>query len=135
MSEKKNFASIELSGRIGSISELRTTRSGKSVIEVSVAYNTGKGKDDPCNKTVWFKCTAFSGVAEQIAGGYKKGQTIQIKRASPDLDAWTDKQGVERKDTKWIIWELESTTGSSDAPQRGEDQSPPPFNPDDDIPF
>jgi len=79
-------------GHLGRDPEVRTTNSGMSVTNFSVAV-TEKSKGE--EKTLWFKVITFDSLAN-ICGEYlKKGRQVYIE-GRLQLDEWTDRDGKTR---------------------------------------
>ncbi len=79
-------------GHLGRDPEVRTTNSGMSVTNFSVAV-TEKSKGE--EKTLWFKVITFNSLAD-ICGEYlKKGRQVYIE-GRLQLDEWTDRDGKTR---------------------------------------
>jgi single-strand DNA-binding protein len=83
------------SGNLGRDPELRTTASGTSVCDFSVAVQ-GR-KDDP---PTWFRVTAWEKQAEACAEYLKKGSKVLVT-GDIRTDEYEDKEGVKRQ--KWWV--------------------------------
>lgn len=135
-----NYLNLQLGGHLGQDPNLRYTRNGKPVVEFSIAHNTGKGRDDPYNKTVWFDCVAWNDLAEEIAKNYSKSKAIEIAKATVNLDEWEDRRtGQQRSKLKWVIWELKAEgqqqlSGQGSNSNAQQEDTGAPF-PDEDIPY
>jgi single-strand DNA-binding protein len=76
---------ITLIGHLGGDPETRYTKTGKMLVEFSVA-SSEKRTDSDGNKTeltTWFKCTAWNGYADVLdrlsqSGALKKGRQVYV---------------------------------------------------------
>lgn len=126
-----NWCNAEISGHLGRDPEVRYTPAGKAVCNFSVAYNPGKKEDN--KPTVWFNCICFGDLAEKLAKELSKGAGVVIKKCSPQIRKWQDRDGKDRETLEWLVWEAEvyrKPESRESAPSYEE----PPFD-DDSIPF
>jgi single-strand DNA-binding protein len=72
---------IIVTGALGRDAELKSLPSGKSVLEFSVAVNSGFGDS---KKTYWWKCKMFGDRAVKLAEHFVKGTKLMIEGA-PEL--------------------------------------------------
>ena len=149
---------VILIGALGRDPEIRNLPSGEVVANISLATNSKyKNRNgEMVEETEWHRVTFFGRLAE-IAGQYlKKGGSIYVE-GRLKTEKYTDKNGVEKYQTKVIVGELkmlggratgenESHVASSAAQQPSRNTAPPRQNPqqgggsgfdhmDDDIPF
>lgn len=90
-------------GRLVREPELRTTQSGKSVANFSLACEDGYGD----KKTVEFPdFTAWNGIAD-FAAKLPKGTMVTV-RAKMTTESYTAKDGTKRKQVKYVVQELQS---------------------------
>lgn len=90
--------------------ELRQTREGKPVVNITVAVNpraydqaTKEWKD---GEPVFYKGSAFGQLAEHIAGSVKKGQRVLV-HGTMKSNKWTDKDsGVQKSENIIQIEEI-----------------------------
>lgn len=83
---------IIIMGRIGQDLELKTSQSGMSFLNLSVATSSKyKDKED----TQWHKCVAFGKTAEFISQWFGKGRMIGLS-GELKYEKYVDKQDVER---------------------------------------
>lgn len=124
------------SGRLGQDPKLRYVGSGMAVCNFSVCVNTRTKKDDPKNKAIWFDMVAFYDLAEHIASNYERGGKISIAEATPDLQQWVGKDGMERKKQVWACWKIteDADVATGEAPPMGSDSEPPMYD-DGEVPF
>lgn len=99
-------ADVRFTGNLASDPEMRVTPTGLSVTGFSVAVSecvkdaAGNWGDGP---VTFFRCTAWRGLAENIAASLRKGQRVTVAGTIASR-AWTDKEGAER-----ISWEVQAT--------------------------
>lgn len=79
-------------GRLTRDLELKTTKSGKSVCEFSLAVEAGKDQTD------FIDCIAFDTLAENLATYQQKGNRIAVQ-GSIKKDVWKNKDGENRSKT------------------------------------
>ena len=89
-----HFAQLTLIGHVGRDPDLSYTPDGVAVTRFSLAINQKEGKDGP-DKTTWYKCTAFRGLAETIAAHVSKGDPLFVQGEFRPR-AYTDREGVQR---------------------------------------
>lgn len=75
-------------GHLGKDAEVSTTTSGTSVVNFSVAVDTGWGDN---KKTMWVRCKFFGDRAKKVAEYIKKGDRIGVE-GSCELETW-DRDG------------------------------------------
>jgi single-strand DNA-binding protein len=73
-----NFAQLTLMGNVGRDPELSYTPDGVAMTRFSLAVNKKEGKDGK-EKTTWYACTAFRGLAEAIAAHVSKGDPLFVQ--------------------------------------------------------
>ena len=93
--------SAEIIGRITHDLELKTTQSGKTVLEFSVAVHNRK-KPDGSDDVGFMKCCAWDKAATTLNQFVKKGHLIYL---SGDLNPnnYTNKDGVSVKEWKMEV--------------------------------
>lgn len=89
-----NFAQLTLIGNVGRDPDLSYTPDGVAVTRFSLAVNKKEGKDGQ-DKTTWFACTAFRGLAEAIAAHVSKGDPL-FAQGEFHPRGYTDKEGIAR---------------------------------------
>jgi single-strand DNA-binding protein len=107
----RNNELVLISGRVGNDPELRNTPDGTPVTEIRVAVtktiskktpqgdrNCPKGWKESYNKknwevTKWYRCTAWRGLAENIANYISKGREVTVE-GTLDGEAGEHKEGV-----------------------------------------
>lgn len=89
---------VKISGRLVFDAELKTTYSGKSVINIILSV----GRDDHTGLTDYVDCIAWQEVAVAIAEIGQKGTPIELYGRIVN-DAYTDRSGMLRKVQKvWV---------------------------------
>ena len=134
---------VILVGNLGRDPEVRSTPSGQSVAEFSLATSR-KWKDRDGNRqeqTEWHRVVCWGRQAE-VAGQYlTKGKQIYVE-GRIQTSSWDDKQSGEKRYKTEIICDNFQMLGRKDEGGGGgggyDRQGPPPAGPtggDDDIPF
>lgn len=90
--------------------ELRQTREGKPVVNITVAVNPRAydqaAKEWKDGEPVFYKGSAFGQLAEHIAGSVKKGQRVLV-HGTMKSNKWTDKDsGVQKSENIIQIEEI-----------------------------
>jgi len=80
---------LQVIGNVGRISELRTTQTGKEVINFTVAANERVNGED---RTTWVEVTAWNGLATMLSTNLVAGQLVMVE-GTPNTKLWTDKSG------------------------------------------
>lgn len=109
---------VELIGNLGRDAELKSTTSGTSVLNFTVAAKSAR-KDD---ESQWHSCALFGKRAESLAEYLKKGQRVFV-RGEYKLRSWSkgDKSGT---DVDVTVDEIE-LLGSKEKPAAFGDDLPP----------
>jgi len=92
-------------GRIGNDLELKSTSTGKKVLEFNVGVNDNQKQLDGTYKTFWFRVVAFEQKAEYISKYGYKGALVSLT-TKPTVEDYKDKDGANRKAYKEIINEV-----------------------------
>lgn len=93
-----NFNHIIIGGRLTAKPELKTTPSGTTVCNFSVAVNR-KGKEQTTN---FINCVSFSKTAEFVSKFFDKGSSICVV-GSLQVRRYTDKDGNKRTTTDVLV--------------------------------
>lgn len=93
-----NFNHIIVGGRLTAKPELKTTPSGTTVCNFSVAVNR-KGKEQT---TDFINCVSFSKTAEFVSKFFDKGSSICVV-GSLQVRRYTDKDGNKRTATDVLV--------------------------------
>lgn len=124
---------VTLLGRVGSDPVTRTTKTGKTVANFSVADNQ---KDGGEQKTTWYSVSCWDAKAEIAEKIVRKGDLVYVEGV-PSVSSWTDKQGTARSEIsiscRFLQVEKQKREG---APQESLPSTPSAtINDDIDIPF
>jgi single-strand DNA-binding protein len=123
---------ITLSGNIGTQPELKSTRSGTSLLKFRMAGRSGYGDNEqPC----WVSVTTFGKRAEGLAKHLNKGDAITVNGELVVRD-YKDRDGNDRTGVEILMAGLVfNGGGKSNQTERREDSvdNDPPL--DDDCPF
>ena len=114
-----NFNKVILGGRIARDPELKTTQSGLSVTQFSIAVNRKSTKDQQAPQTDFINVTAWRNTAEFITKFFRKGSSICIV-GSLQIRSFTDKTGSKREVTEVVADEayfVDSKQEVSQTPQ------------------
>jgi len=80
-------SNVNLVGYVGNEIELKTTPTGKKVLNISVSENITSGSgDDKKNRTIWHKIVLWEKAAEHHANFIKKGDKITILGGNLDYE-------------------------------------------------
>jgi single-strand DNA-binding protein len=109
---------VILIGRLGADPELRTTQTGKSVCNFSLATNEKSGGED---KTEWHKIVAWEKQADLCNQYLSKGRQVAIEGAIRTR-SYEGNDGQTRYSTEINAYRIEFI---SDGQQRGQQQHPP----------
>ena len=90
---------ITLIGRLGSDIDIRSTGSGMSVTNFSVALPSKRNGEE---QTTWVRAVAFGEVADNLSASASKGDRL-ISQGRLQESSWTDKEGNERKSMELIL--------------------------------
>jgi single-strand DNA-binding protein len=90
-------------GHAGNDPVLRSTKSGKSVLNLSIATNLRR-KDGP-EETTWHRVVFWDRLAEIVNSNVRKGSPLYVE-GTMSMSSWTDKDGTERSRTEINAREL-----------------------------
>jgi single-strand DNA-binding protein len=88
-------------GRLTADPELRSTNSGKAVVEFSIAVNEGKDANGG-DRVTYVNCQAWEGAADQIAKFFVKGKPIFVQ-ASLRNEKWETPEGEKRRSERFVV--------------------------------
>ena len=94
MADLNNFT---FTGRLVKDALMKTLPTGKQLLELSVAVNTGYGD---YKKTLFVKVNVWGARGEKIVAYLKKGGLVGVT-GSLDRNIWTDKNGIEH--TEFVV--------------------------------
>jgi single-strand DNA-binding protein len=124
---------ITVAGTLGRDAELKTTNSGDSILNFSVADSVNR------DKTIWWNCQLWGKRANSLADYMKKGQSVTVSGPVSENE-WTDKDGVIRKTLQIRVNDVALQGGRREAeperqaaPERR--AAPKPALDEDEIPF
>jgi single-strand DNA-binding protein len=101
-------------GRLGKDPELRSTQSGMTVCNFSVAIKRRfKNKQTNEYDTDWLNCTAFAATADFISRYFHKGDMIGVI-GSVQTRKWDDQDGKTHYATDIIVEQAHFTGGKSE---------------------
>lgn len=126
---------ITVAGTLGRDAELKTTNSGDSILNFSVADSVSR------DKTIWWNCQLWGKRASSLADYMKKGQSVTVSGPVSENE-WTDKDGVIRKTLQIRVNDVALQGGRREAeperqaaPERRAAPKPSLIEDDSDIPF
>lgn len=123
-----NLNSVTLQGRLVRDPELRTLASGTSLVNITVANETGY-KDN--KRSNFIDCTGWGASAEALAQFFNKGDGILIN-GELQMDTWETQQGEKRSKlsvriVNWYFQQGKSeSTGSRSSGYSSASQRPAP---------
>jgi len=144
---------VVLIGNVGADPQSRSTQSGGTVTQVSLATsrrwndkNTGEAREE----TEWHRVTCFNGLAANVAKYVRKGSKISVQ-GSIHYTSWVGQDGEKKYGTEIRADQVEFLSKAPEA-QREEPAAPPARKPraakkpapalvndyndlDDDVPF
>ena len=115
-------------GRLTSTPELKTTQSGKSVTDFSIAVSR---KAIGSEQADFIRCTAWDKVAEVITKYKRQGDMISVT-GRLTTETYKDKNGNDRSKTYVLVNQVEFI---GNAPARDPDNGQIPDAETDDFPF
>lgn len=94
-----NEAQVTVEGFLGADPEFRFTPNGHAVTTLNLANTPSKLVNEQWvdGNTIWFRVFVWGKDAAGVADAYKKGNRVLVRGTLIQGDAWTDKQGNERK--------------------------------------
>lgn len=112
----KDINVITIGGNLTRDAELKHTKSGKPVLNFSVANSTGFGDREQTN---FFDCCMFGERTEKLAGHLTKGKAVTLT-GEHTQSIWTDAEtGKERRRFELRVSELTFQRQSRDDNQGG----------------
>ena len=94
---------IMVTGGLGRDAELKQTPQGKSVLEFSIAVNSGFKKDDPPS---WWRCAIWGDRGEKLAQYLVKGTRLLVE-GEPKLRQYEDKDGNKKLSAEIFVNNIE----------------------------
>jgi single-strand DNA-binding protein len=89
-----SFAQVTLIGHVGRDPEMTYTSEGMALSRFSLAVSKKEGKEGK-ERTTWFNCTAFRGLAETINQYVSKGAPLFVQ-GELSIREYTSKDGAVR---------------------------------------
>lgn len=99
----RTFNRATIIGRVGSEIVLRSTTSGKPVVNLSVATN--ERRKDGIEATVWHRAVLWDRLAEYANTYLRKGDPVYLE-GRIGVNQWVDKEGVTHMRTEITAREL-----------------------------
>jgi single-strand DNA-binding protein len=112
----------QIIGNLGADPETRTTGGGAQVCNLRVAVNERVKKGDTwADQTEWFRVVCFGKTAENCAKYLRKGRQVYVE-GRLKTNTWKDKEGVERKTTEIVAFDVKFLGGKhEDGPRDAQD--------------
>lgn len=124
---------IIITGNLGANPELRKTKNGMSVCNLSVATNERvKQGDEYVDHTEWHRVVVFGGQADSCAKFLAKGSKVAV-RGKLRSRKWTDGADIERTSVEVLADNVEFMTKLPS--QQSANGANPPGSYNDEIPF
>lgn len=114
-----NFNQVILAGRLTADPELKTTQSGISVTQFTVAVSRPKRKDDTNDMSDFISCVAWKERAELVTKYFHKGSAIMVI-GQIQTRTWTDNNDQKRYATEVLVDNIRFVDSKSDAPQNAQ---------------
>jgi single-strand DNA-binding protein len=88
---------VTLVGFVGNTPEVRTTQSGVSITNISLATSRSfkDGEGNRQSETEWHRITCFNGVGKSVAEHVSKGAMVMVT-GRIHYTKWTDQHGTDR---------------------------------------
>lgn len=138
---------VMLIGNLGQDPDVRYTQSGQPVANFNIATNerwTNKQTGNAEERTEWHRIVVWGKLAELCKEYLHKGSTVFVEGRLQTRD-WTDKDGNKRYTTEVVAQNVKfigrrdeagaSPLPAASVPSAPQEDGPPPFDQDDDIPF
>ncbi len=118
---------VILVGNLGKDPELRSTTSGTSVCEFSIATGESwKGKDgQQQERTEWHRIVVWGKLGENCAKFLSKGRQVYLE-GRLQTRSWEDKDGNKRYTTEIVARDVQFLGGGSGGNRGGGEGPPPP---------
>ena len=128
-----NFNQAILAGRLTADPELKTTQSGISVTQFTVAVSRPKRKDDNTDTSDFISCVAWKERAELVTKYFRKGSAIMVI-GQIQTRTWTDNNNQKRYATEVLVDNIRFVDSKADAAQKSptanENSGAPSYIPD-----
>lgn len=114
-----NFNQAILAGRLTADPELKTTQSGISVTQFTIAVNRPRRKDDNTDTSDFISCVAWKERAELVTKYFRKGSAIMVT-GQIQTRTWTDNNNQKRYATEVLVDNIRFVDSKSDVPQNAQ---------------
>jgi len=135
------FEKIEIMGTVGKIGETRKTKSGSSVVNVSVAVSVGEKQADGTwlNTTNWYDAVFFGALCDRALVQLNVGDKIVVD-GTPRVDSYVNRDGehiakIVITANRFFIAQSKADRAKSSAVTAQQAQVQLSTSLDDDIPF
>lgn len=112
-----NFNQAILAGRLTADPELKTTQSGISVTQFTIAVSRPKRKDDNTDTSDFISCVAWKQRAELVTKYFHKGSAIMVI-GQIQTRTWTDNNNQKRYATEVLVDNIRFVDSKADAAQK-----------------
>ena len=112
-----NFNQAILAGRLTADPEVKTTQSGISVTQFTVAVSRPKRKDDNADTSDFISCVAWKERAELVTKYFRKGSAIMVI-GQIQTRTWTDNNNQKRYATEVLVDNIRFVDSKADAAQK-----------------
>lgn len=112
-----NFNQAILAGRLTADPELKTTQSGISVTQFTIAVNRPKRKDNNLEMSDFISCVAWKERAELVIKYFRKGSAIMVI-GQIQTRTWTDNNNQKRYATEVLVDNIRFVDSKADAAQK-----------------
>jgi single-strand DNA-binding protein len=109
----KAYSKTFIIGNLGDDPEMRFTRSGKAVAEMSVAVNDRRGEEE---HTDWYLVVAWGKLAEACNSYLHKGSSVLVE-GRMRKETWEDDEGQARSKWKLVAQRVEFLDPAPDTQQ------------------
>jgi single-strand DNA-binding protein len=145
---KNSLNQVVLIGRLGQNPEQRSTTSGMTIANMSIATTTSKKVEFAANEwteeTEWHRCTAFGKIAEHACRYGAKGRLVYLI-GKLQTRKWTDNNGTDHYTTSVLIDQFQFLDKNENAQSKSpyvqqetipdSTDTPPVPEEEDDLPF
>ena len=112
-----NFNQVILAGRLTADPELKTTQSGISVTQFTIAVNRPRRKDNNLEMSDFISCVAWKERAELVLKYFRKGSAIMVI-GQIQTRKWTDNNNQKRYATEVLVDNIRFVDSKADAAQK-----------------
>jgi single-strand DNA-binding protein len=113
--------------RLGRDAEIKTTKNGDSMCNLSLAFSYGRKGDDGKRPTQWVDGVLFGRRAEALAEYLIKGGLVMVSLTDVHIEEWDDRDGLKRSKLTGFIGDIQlAGGGQGDTGQRQPTRAPAP---------